>query len=425
MLSASARTHAGRVRTTNEDAYVCHAEMGLFAVIDGMGGEAAGEVAAAIAARCIAELGSTPGFAGETLLSGAFQEARRRILAHAATYPEHHKLGAVGTAARLEDDGRHLAIAHVGDTRAYLVNSRGAQRLTTDHTMPVPGKKPAVARDLGRQDLPATWVDTLRVPVSPGDLLLLCSDGLYDPFPEEELLAELTHYHRDRVAVDTISSRLIATALSRGGPDNVTVVVVRMTRFRRRKMSRRMGFALSVGVMLILLGFVAGVLLNFQLRKEFPTEVSRKVQLHEDREVETALVTRVLKGGALSWRGSRVSAPAWELTVAGRADFDLCALKVVGELRVVVEEGGVLDIDDCRLQAGKIHITAKPGAKVSLQRTLLFADESPILEGSITEEDVEKRPALPTIVPVMPEPVPPPPATSPAPPPAPKPKNKP
>ncbi|HND31565.1 MAG TPA: protein phosphatase 2C domain-containing protein [Myxococcota bacterium] len=418
MLSASARTHAGRVRSSNEDAYVCHAEKGLFAVIDGMGGEAAGEVAAAIAARCIAELGSTPGFVGETLLSGAFQEARRRILAHAATYPEHHKLGAVGTAARLEDDGKHLAIAHVGDTRAYLVNSRGAQRLTTDHTMPVPGKKPAVARDLGRPDLPATWVDTLRVPVAPGDLLLLCSDGLYDPFPEEELLAELTHYHRDRVGVDSISSRLIATALSRGGPDNVTVVVVRITRFRRRKMSRRMGLALSIGVMLVLLGFVAGVLLNFQLRDQFPTEVTRKVQLREDRLLEQDLATQVVKGGTLIWQGARITAPSWNLGIAGRADFDLCALKVAGELRVVVEEGGVLNIRDCRLQAGKIHILAKPGATVSLQRSLLFADESPILEGVITEEEVEKRPPLPTLV------VPPPPPPS-APAPEPQPAIKP
>ncbi len=422
MLSASARTHAGRVRHTNEDAYVCHAEKGLFAVIDGMGGEAAGEVAAAITARCVAELGSTPGFAGETLLSGAFQEARRRILAHAAAYPEHQKLGAVGTAARLEDDGRHLAIAHVGDTRAYLVNSRGAQRLTTDHTMPVPGKKPAVARDLGRQDLPTPWVETLRVAVAPGDLLLICSDGLYDPFPEEELLAELTAYHRDRTGVDNISSRLIATALSRGGPDNVTVVVVRITRFRRRKMSRRMGFALSVGVMLVLLGFVAGVLLNFQLREDFPTEVTRKVRLVEDRRVEQPLATRVAKEGTLDWRGSRVTAPSWELVVAGRADFDLCALKVAGDLRVVVEEGGVLNIRDCRLQAAKIHIHARPGATVSLQRSLLLADESPILEGTITEEETERRPAVP---PPVVQPAPPAPPSGVAPPPEPQPTNKP
>ena len=98
-LDGAARTHPGKQRTTNEDALVCRPAAGLFAVVDGMGGEEAGEVAAAIAVAAIAEVPDLADLAGETVLSQAFHTARERILAEADSDPTKEGMGAVGAQA--------------------------------------------------------------------------------------------------------------------------------------------------------------------------------------------------------------------------------------------------------------------------------------------------------------------------------------
>jgi protein phosphatase len=168
-IEAAARTHAGRVRTTNEDAWVSRPAAGLFAVVDGMGGEACGEVAAAIAVQALAEVPDLPGLAGETILAQAFTAARERILAAADEDPEKEGMGAVATAVRFDDGGGELSVAHVGDSRAYLVGVAGVRVLTHDHLAEGrPGTKRQVARDLGRRDLRGEWVETSRVRVAAG-----------------------------------------------------------------------------------------------------------------------------------------------------------------------------------------------------------------------------------------------------------------
>ena len=131
-LAAYARTHTGR-RASNEDAWVCRVEAGVFAVIDGMGGREAGEVAAAITANTLAETPTAPGMASETLLVRQFYDARDRILAHARAHPRCAGMGAAATAVRIDDDGTTASVAHVGDTRAWHVGPGGIVQLTKDH----------------------------------------------------------------------------------------------------------------------------------------------------------------------------------------------------------------------------------------------------------------------------------------------------
>ncbi len=231
-LVAAARTHPGRVRPHNEDALVCEPTRGLLAVIDGMGGEAAGEVAAAITR--------------DRLLTAAdprvaFAEANAAIIARGEANPAEGGMGCVATAAKI--DGSRLTIAHVGDTRAYLISAAGLEQLTRDHTVvaevrerhgmteeqarALPGQH-RVTRDIGghhREGL--DWIDTGEVELRAGDLLLLCSDGLHDLVRDGELSRILGGARSATTAPDAVVGELVELALSRGGHDNITVVVAR------------------------------------------------------------------------------------------------------------------------------------------------------------------------------------------------------
>lgn len=235
-LEAAAATDPGRVRPHNEDTFALDLELGLLAVIDGMGGEAAGEVAAALAAEAIrAALGR--GLSPAEALAAAnaaIREAARRD-------PKAAGMGAVATVARAR--GETIALAHVGDTRAYLAGAVGCERLTRDHTAVAQAAERdglseaearglmgqhQVTRDLGRRDQPdARWVDQAELTWSAGDLLLLCSDGLHDLVREAEIFRLLAEAREAGTAPDLLVERLVALALERGGKDNVTVLVAR------------------------------------------------------------------------------------------------------------------------------------------------------------------------------------------------------
>lgn len=235
-LEAVARSHPGLVRSRNEDRWVCEPARGLFAVIDGMGGEAAGEVAAGLVEQ---------GLLAWEPVGGPLREALHRageaIWTRAAAEPALRGMGAVATAVRVE--GQSLQVAHVGDTRAYLARGRGVQQLTRDHTTAaaerdrlgltdaegraLPGQH-RVTRDLGGQHHPdPSWIDAAGAPFEPGDILLLCSDGLHDLVTDDEILAHLKAARAEGRRLDALASALIDLALDRGGRDNVTVVCVR------------------------------------------------------------------------------------------------------------------------------------------------------------------------------------------------------
>lgn len=231
-LVAAGRTHTGLVRPHNEDSFVCAPEMGLLAVIDGMGGEAAGEVAAAITREHLLSVPDVP----EALAS-----ANAAILARSQENTEEVGMGCVATAAQLM--GGTLTLAHVGDTRAYLLSAAGLEQLTRDHTVvaevrerhgmteeqarALPGQH-RITRDIGGHHRDGLdWIDTGAVSLQPDDLLLLCSDGLHDLVRDGEISRILGAARSSKTAPGDVVDELIALALSRGGHDNITVVLAR------------------------------------------------------------------------------------------------------------------------------------------------------------------------------------------------------
>jgi PPM family protein phosphatase len=211
----------------------------LLVVADGMGGAAGGEVASGMAATVIwSELAravrarrmSTPPRRRRSLLD-AFGVANERIRACAATSPELVGMGTTATAAVLARS--ELYVAHVGDTRAYLVRDGRAQRLTKDHSVlqylidsgaadaVETGQGHALLRALGPEA--DVTVDVVRVPLRPDDVVVLCSDGVWSAVDDDEIAAVASARTALRVACET----LIALANERGGRDNATAVVAR------------------------------------------------------------------------------------------------------------------------------------------------------------------------------------------------------
>jgi PPM family protein phosphatase len=230
-----AASDRGRIREGNEDSFV--ASGSLAAVADGMGGAQAGEVASATAAdelRGLQDGGPwrTDRLAGDALKQ-AVLEANRRIREMAAGDKSLEGMGTTVTALLEDDDVVHLA--HVGDSRAYLLRGGELSQLTEDHTLvqelvkqgklrPEEAKRhpqgSIITRALGADA--DVQVDTATFKIVPGDRLLLCTDGLtavVDPATIRNVLLRT----RDP---QQASERLVAMANEQGGPDNVTVVVL-------------------------------------------------------------------------------------------------------------------------------------------------------------------------------------------------------
>lgn len=229
----AARTHPGNVRAQNEDSFVVDPRRGRFAVIDGMGGNAAGIVAADLTRRALVELAIT---APHALL-----EANRVIRAHADVHPETRGMGCVATVADI--DGDTVRLAHVGDTRAYLASEVGAEQLTRDHTAKAASQEAfglsdeqaltlpdqhAVTNDVGRREhSDLRWIERIEAPFARGDVLVLCSDGLHDLVPNAEIFGLLSGARKAAQGSSDLADKLLHLALRRGGTDNISVVVVR------------------------------------------------------------------------------------------------------------------------------------------------------------------------------------------------------
>jgi protein phosphatase len=227
-----AKTDTGRQRRGNEDCAL--ARPPVFVVADGMGGAQAGEVAAGIAVEAFAQGLPASGTVEQRLASRA-REANRRIFDLASTQRERAGMGTTLTVAYLDDS--QLAIAHVGDSRAYLFRDGSLTRLTQDHSLVDElvrrGKlteeeaaehpqRSIITRALGPE--PEVEVDTWTYPVRAGDLLLLCSDGLTSMVSEERVAEILAGSQ----LLDGAAQALIDEANRAGGRDNITVVLVRL-----------------------------------------------------------------------------------------------------------------------------------------------------------------------------------------------------
>jgi protein phosphatase len=235
MLTVSehfAKTDTGRQRRSNEDSY--YASPPLFAVADGMGGARAGEVASRILVETL-ESGLGDVGADEQRLAERVREANQRIHDLALRDSERAGMGTTATAAYVGEDG--VAVAHVGDSRAYRWRGGELEQVTRDHSLVEElrrrGKLTAeeaedhpqrsvITRALGPEA--AVDVDTVTVPAQAGDAFLLCSDGLTGMVPEDrigELLGEAK-------TLEEAGRRLIREANDRGGRDNITVVLFRV-----------------------------------------------------------------------------------------------------------------------------------------------------------------------------------------------------
>lgn len=248
-LEAQAWTDPGPVRENNEDAFFVDEDGGLFIVADGMGGHAAGEVASRVAVDTVRELlqggidpdetrldreVTDPGDVLRERLRYAMNQASGRIRREAQRNPAWHGMGTTVAVVLIEGDQAH--IAHVGDSRVYLLREGRLSRLTRDHTIvqqeiDAGRLTPEQARHVPHRNYLTQSVgyhgpvepDTATRMLMPGDLFLLCSDGLTDPLDDARIREICATTHPADLAV-----RLVECALGGGGEDNITVVTVRV-----------------------------------------------------------------------------------------------------------------------------------------------------------------------------------------------------
>lgn len=236
-LAYAGETHVGLVRPENEDAFLLAPP--LFAVADGLGGHQAGEVASTTAIDALLE--AAPRQADAKALGRAVRQANAAVIEAAASGRGRVGMGTTLTAAMVE--GTRIALAHVGDSRAYLLHFGELQQLTEDHSVVadlvragrlsveesrVHPNRSVITRALGSD--PNMVADTFEVEAAPGDRLLLATDGLTGYVDDAEIARVLAQAHTPAEAVD----ELIDAALAAGGQDNVTVVVVDIGRHAAR-----------------------------------------------------------------------------------------------------------------------------------------------------------------------------------------------
>jgi serine/threonine protein phosphatase PrpC len=226
------KTDTGRQRNANEDSYFAKAP--VFAVADGMGGAQAGEVASRIAAGAF-EQGVDDQAPPEAQLREIAQEANREIHELAQKDSSRAGMGTTLTSALVRDD--EVALAHVGDSRAYVLRDGELKRLTKDHSLVEELRRSGrltdeqaeehpqrsiITRALGPE--PKVNVDTMTVPAKDDDVFLLCSDGLTTMVGDEAIREILLETKNLKTAV----KELVDAANSGGGRDNITAVAFRM-----------------------------------------------------------------------------------------------------------------------------------------------------------------------------------------------------
>lgn len=240
-------TDAGKVRKNNEDSLLVGEgqDTSLFVVADGIGGFEAGEVASSIAVETLKELPSGGSF------DDTIQEANRRILSAARDDEKLSGMGTTVVAIRFAgtEEEPTAEIAHVGDSRAYLMRDGELKPLTEDHSLVAElvrsgdltraqaaehPQKNLITRALGAEE--ELEVDTAGISVVTGDRILLCSDGLTDMVSEGRLSEVLSEASQD---LETSSRLLLSEALEAGGTDNITLVLVDVKKQERSRAARR------------------------------------------------------------------------------------------------------------------------------------------------------------------------------------------
>lgn len=227
-------TNKGLVRKDNEDDYLCCLNRGLFVVADGMGGHSAGEVASSTAIQVINDLLRDPIISdAEKHLEQVVQTANKAIFDKASQNQEYAGMGTTLTLAKVYQ--QKLWIAHVGDSRIYLIRNNQVNLLTEDHSMVSElvkrgqiseveaehhPQKHMLTRALGTS--PLVEVDTLSIDIQPEDILVLCTDGLSNMVSSEQMKCTLLSR-----TVELGVKELMDIALARGGHDNITLIAAK------------------------------------------------------------------------------------------------------------------------------------------------------------------------------------------------------
>jgi len=272
-LNVAALTHAGMVGKNNEDRYTVSSYTGqedrpvLFAIIsDGIGGHRAGEVAAELTVNYILQkISESDGKRPLEIMENAIHSASQAIASRSASQEDQYGMGA--TCACLWVEGHRLYTAYIGDSRIYLIRDGKIQRLTVDHTWVQEAIEkgvitPEQARDhpnvhvirrhLGSVELPDVDFRLRLSPedddeqaiknqgafLKPGDILLMCSDGLTDLIWDDEILRLVT----TRNTLKSAAGDLVAQANERGGYDNITVVLIGVPREKPAGPQKKKGF---------------------------------------------------------------------------------------------------------------------------------------------------------------------------------------
>jgi PPM family protein phosphatase len=249
-LKWAVRSDPGLKRTSNEDSYSTRPDVGLFVVADGMGGHVAGEVASRVAVEAIeafiqetagADKNRTWPFPFDPSVSleanrlrAAFRLANRKIASAIADSQDLRGMATTASAVLLGPQG--ASVAHVGDSRVYVLRNGKLEQLTHDHSWveeqvragtltPTAARqhpwRNVVTRALSGGDDPE--VDVTEVVPRPGERYLLCSDGLFTVLPDAriaDLLGDM------KASLDAIAGALIAAANDAGGPDNITALIL-------------------------------------------------------------------------------------------------------------------------------------------------------------------------------------------------------
>ena len=247
-VKAYGLTHVGRQRQHNEDNFLVEDDAHLFLVADGMGGHAAGEIASRIAVDSIIEFilhtkeddGTWPHAYDEhykrstNRLMAAVRMANTRVLEAMRKDARLRGMGTTVVACLADEDT--MSVAHVGDSRAYLIRDKNISRITNDHSWVFEQVQAGMLTEAEAEKHPLRNVitralggalqvspDASEIECKPGDVYLLCSDGLTGMVPEEEILRVVTESEN----VEKACQQLIDEANERGGLDNITAILVK------------------------------------------------------------------------------------------------------------------------------------------------------------------------------------------------------
>lgn len=237
MLEAVALTDPGRVRSTNQDCYRLLPDLGLFLLADGMGGARGGERASRLAVDCVADAIGRSSHRDAAALLGAVEDANQKVLSEATLDPRLEGMGTTLVAV-LETGAQEVAIASVGDSRAYVLKDGALRAITEDQTWIQEVGRPLGLDEASLKTHPMRHVLTMAVGVASAvriryyalhmakeDVMLLSSDGLHGVVSRDRIEDILS---AKNAPLEAQCRLLVDAANEAGSPDNVTVVLIRV-----------------------------------------------------------------------------------------------------------------------------------------------------------------------------------------------------